>query len=140
MSSKKFVARKKFMKNNKLAESIWPEKAYSITARTSKKSYVPTSVKKLLVVADIIRGKNVVEAMELLQNLPQKAAKILYKLVKSAYYNAKNNAGLDADNLYIERIDLWRGMKIKRIRFASRARIHGYVKHRSFVRIVLNSK
>lgn len=106
MSSKKFVARKKFMKNNQLAASIGPEKAFSLTARTSKKSYVPTSVKKLLVVADIIRGKNVVEAMELLQNLPQKAAKILYKLVKSAYYNAKNNAGLDADKLYIERIDL----------------------------------
>jgi len=31
-------------------------------------------------------------------------------------------------------------MKIKRIRFASRARIHGYVKHRSFVRIVLNKR
>ncbi len=140
MSSKKFVARKKFMKNNQLAAEIGPEKAYSVTARTSKKSYVPTSVKKLLVVADIIRGKDVKEALELLQNLPQKAAKILYKLVKSAYANATNNAGLDGDKLYIERIDLGRGMKIKRIRFASRARIHGYTKHRSFVRIVLNSK
>jgi len=92
MSCKKFVARKKFMKNNALAAEIGPEKAFSITARTSEKSYVPTSVKKLLVVADIIRGKDVKEAMELLQHLPQKAAKILYKLVKSAYFNAVNNA------------------------------------------------
>jgi len=140
MSSKKFVARKKFMKNNALAEEVGADKAYSITARTSKKSYVPTSVKKLLVVADMIRWKDVKEAMELLQHLPQKAAKILYKLVKSAYFNAINNAWLNGDNLYIERIDLWRWMKIKRIRFASRARIHGYVKHRSFVRIVLNKR
>ena len=44
--------------------------------------------------------------MDLLQNLPQKAATYLYKLVKSAYYNAKNNAGVDADTLYIERVDL----------------------------------
>jgi len=140
MSSKKFVARKKFIKNNALAAQIGPEKAYSITARTSKKSYVDTSVKKLLVVADIIRWKDVNEALEILSVLPKKAAKILYKLVKSAKANAENNANLDANNLYIERIDLWRGMKIKRIRFASRSRIHGYQKHRSFVRIVLNSK
>ncbi len=140
MSSKKFVDRMRFMKNNNLANTIWAEKAYSITSRTSKKSYVPTSVKKMLVVADIVRWKDVVEAMELLQHLPQKAAGILYKLVKSAYYNAINNAKLDKNNLYIERIDLGRWSKIKRIRFASRSRIHWYVKHRSFVRVVLNSK
>jgi len=134
------VARKKFVKNNKLAAWLPTEKAFSVTARTSKKSYVDTSVKKLLVVADIIRGKDVEEALTILHNLPQKAARILYKFVKSAMYNAKNNAGLDPSKLYVERIDLWRGMKIKRIRFASRSRIHGYTKHRSFVRVVLNSK
>ena len=140
MSSKKFVARKQLMKNNTLAASLPETKAFSVTARTSKKSYVDTSVKKLLVVADIIRGKDVNETLTILHNLPQKAAKILYKFVKSALYNAKNNAWLDGNNLYIERIDLWRGMKIKRMRFASRSRVHGYVKHRSFVRVVLNSK
>ncbi len=140
MSSKKFVERKKLIKNNALAAQLAPEKAFSVTARTSKKTYVDTSVKKLLVVADIIRGKNVDEALTILHNLPKKAAKILYKFVKSAKWNAENNAWLDASNLYVERIDLWRGMKIKRMRFASRSRIHGYVKYRSFVRVVLNSK
>jgi hypothetical protein len=130
MSNKKFVARKRFVKNNSyLKSTIEPKvekilnsnlskeekknelkklygKVFSLTARTSKKSYVDISVKKLLVVADIIRGKNVKQAMELLQHLPQKAARILYKLVKSAYYNAVNNSGLDGDKLYIERIDL----------------------------------
>jgi len=164
MSSKKFVARKQFVKNNSyLRETISQKeeeilnsnlskddkkkelkkiygKVLSLTARTSKKTYVDTSVKKLLVVADIIRGKNVDEALTILHNLPKKAARILYKFVKSAKWNAVNNAWLDASNLYIERIDLWRGMKIKRMRFASRSRIHGYVKYRSFVRVVLNSK
>lgn len=140
MSSKKFVARKKFIKNNNLAKTISEDKVFSLTARTSKKSYVETSVKKLLVIADIIRGKNVEDALNILHNLPQKAAKILYKYVKAALYNAKNNAWLESTNLYIERVDLWRGIKIKRMRFASRSRIHGYVKYRSFVRIVLNSK
>ena len=140
MSSKKFVARKKFMKNNTLASTLPESKVLSLTSRTTNKSYVDTSVKKLLVVADIIRGKNVEEVLTILHNLPQKAAKILYKYVKSAVANATNNAWLDLSILYVERIDLWRGTNIKRMRFASRSRIHSYKKYRSFVRVVLNSK
>lgn len=139
MSSKKFVERKKFMKNNKLAETIKENKAYSITSRTSRKSYANTSVKKLSVIAQIIRGKNASEALTILHNLPQKSAAILYKHVKAAMHNAKYNAWLPVDDLIIDRIDLWRWMKIKRMRFASRSRVHGYVKHRSFIRVVLNS-
>ena len=137
--AKKFVERKKLMKNNSLATELKENKAFSITSRTSKKSYADTSVKKLSVITKIIRGKNVEEALTILHNLPQKAAKILYKHVKSALYNAKNNASLSTENLYIERIDLWRWMKIKRMRFASRSRVHWYEKHRSFIRVVLNS-
>lgn len=137
--TKKFVERKKFMKNNALAKELGENKAFSITSRTSKKSYANTSVKKLSIVAKIIRGKNVEEALTILRNLPQKAAKILYKHVKSALYNAKNNASLSEDSLYIERIDLWRWIKIKRMRFTSRSRIHWYEKYRSFIRVVLNS-
>ena len=146
--SKKFVERKKLIKNNKLAKQIsevnkdpkklW-DKVFSITSRTSKKSYADTSLKKLSVVAKIIRGKNAEEALNILHNLPQKAAKILYKHVKSAMYNAKNNAWLSIDNLYVERVDLWRWIKIKRMRFVSRSRVHWYQKYRSFIRVVLNS-
>ncbi len=137
--AKKFVERKKLMKNNSLASGLEESKSFSITSRTSKKSYADTSVKKLSVVTKVIRGKNAQEALTILDNLPQKAAKILYKHVKSALYNAKNNASLSVDNLYIERIDLWRWMKIKRMRFASRSRVHWYEKYRSFIRVVLNS-
>lgn len=139
MSSKKFVERKRFIKNNKLAETIKEDKAFSITSRTSKKSYADTSVKKLSVTAQIIRGKNVDEALTILHNLPQKSASILYKHVKAAKHNAKHNAWLPTDNLFVERVDLWRWMKIKRMRFASRSRVHWYVKYRSFIRVVLNS-
>jgi ribosomal protein L22 len=47
---------------------------------------------------------------------------------------------LDREDLYVARVDVWRGPKLKRVRFVARARVHGYVKHRSFVRVVLNSK
>ena len=106
MSSKKFVARKRLIKNNVLASTISEDKVFSLTSRTTNKSYADTSVKKLLVVADIIRGKNVDEVLTILHNLPQKAAKILYKHVKSAYANATFNAKLDGSKLYVERIDL----------------------------------
>jgi len=90
--TKKFVERKKLIKSNKLAKELKEDKVFSITSRTSKKSYADTSFKKLSVIAKIIRGKNTEEALTILHNLPQKAAKILYKHVKSAIYNAKNNA------------------------------------------------
>jgi hypothetical protein len=54
---KKFVVRKRFIKNNQVASTLDKTKVFSLTARTSRKTYVDTSVKKLLVVADIIRGK-----------------------------------------------------------------------------------
>jgi ribosomal protein L22 len=42
--------------------------------------------------------------------------------------------------LHIDHILVGRWPKIKRMRFASRSRMHGYLKHRSFVRVILNSK
>lgn len=90
--------------------------------------------------ARMVQGKKVEEALAFLHLLPKKAAKILHKVVHAAQANAVNNAWYSKDNLYIQTIDVGRGAKIKRMRFASRSRAHGYVKHRSFVRVVLSHK
>jgi ribosomal protein L22 len=65
---------------------------------------------------------------------------VLHKLIKSAAANAVNNNKLALDDLYIERIEVWRGPKIKRVRFVSRSRISHYEKYRSYVKVVLNTK
>ncbi|MCR5412028.1 MAG: uL22 family ribosomal protein [Patescibacteria group bacterium] len=61
-------------------------------------------------------------------------------MIKSATANAVENKGLSIDDLYIERIEVGKGPKIKRIRFTSRSRVSHYEKYRSYVKIVLNTK
>ncbi|NOZ43826.1 MAG: 50S ribosomal protein L22 [bacterium] len=107
---------------------------------TATLKYGITSDKKMLLVAKMIQGKSVDEALKVLHFMPKKAAGLLYKVVHSAYANATNNAGLKGTDLYIKTINVGRGPKLKRYRFASRSRVHGYVKHRSFVRVVLQAK
>ena len=56
---------------------------------------------KANLVAGIVRGKKVKRHWPLLKFMPKKAAKILYKVVNSAAYNAKNNFKQNIDDLYI---------------------------------------
>ena len=95
--------------------------------------YATTSEKKLELIAKLVRGKNVVESINLLDNVPNKAAKILLKTIKSA----KANAG-DANWLYISQINVGRGPKIKRYLPVSRGRGHPIIKHRAFLSIKLD--
>lgn len=102
--------------------------------------YAITSYKKMELIATLIRGKNASDAMNVLQFVPKKAAQIMYKVVKSAMHNASHNEGASLDNLTIAEVNIGRGPKIKRMRFASRSRMHAYVKHRSYVSVTVSEK
>jgi large subunit ribosomal protein L22 len=69
---------------------------------------------KANLVAGIVRGKKVTEALALLKFVPKKAAKILYKVVNSAAHNAKNNYKQNFDDLYITAIIVTKGPTFKR--------------------------
>lgn len=105
---------------------------------TATLKYALSSERKLSVVARLIRGKQVGEVLTLLQYLPKKAAKILWKVVKSASSNAQNNMNIAPSSLYVKEVLVSRGPKIKRVRSVGRSRMHGYLKHRSFVKVVLD--
>lgn len=90
--------------------------------------------------AQMVKGKKVEDALTLLHILPKKAAKFLYKVIKSALSNATTNAKYDASKLYVHTVEVGRGPKIQRIRFASRSRISHYVRYRSFVKVFLHVK
>jgi len=105
---------------------------------TATLKYALCSDKKMLLVAKLVQGKPVVEALAILEFLPKKAAKTLYKVVKSAQANAQQNLTTKSQKLYIKTINVGRGPKIKRHRFASRSRVHSYIKHRAFVRVTLD--
>lgn len=102
--------------------------------------YALTSYKKMQLLGKLVAGKQVDDALVTLEHTPKAAAKMLWKVVKSAQANAVTNAGKEASSLYIEHIHVGRGPKIKRMRFASRSKMHAYVKHRSFVKVILTTK
>ena len=101
--------------------------------------YALTSDKKLSLMAKLVRWKKAQESLDALQFIPKRTAKILYKVIKSAIGNA-TNAWLKLEDLYIKSIEVWRWPKIKRIRFVSRSRVNYIIKHRAFVKVVLNTK
>lgn len=106
---------------------------------TATLKYATLSSKKIGVVAKLIKWKQVNEVLPYLQFLPKKSATILWKLVKAASSNAEHNLSLKSENLVVKTVEIGRWPKIKRVRPAGRSRMHGYVKHRSFVKVVLDT-
>jgi large subunit ribosomal protein L22 len=84
---------------------------------------VRLSVDKGRLVADLIRGKKVDQAIQILNFTPKKAALIVKKAVESAVANAEHNDGADIDELRIKTIHVEQGMTLKR--FTARAKGRG---------------
>lgn len=86
------------------------------------------SPKKANLVAGMVRGKKVKDALEILEYTPKKAAKLLYKVVRSAAANATNNFKQNLDELVITRILVTKGPTLKRSIPVSRGRSHPILK------------
>ena len=100
------------------------------------------SPRKARLLADEIRGKQVEDALNLLELSPRGFAKPLAKLVRSAVANAedKNNrdkAGIDVDNLFVSQIRVDQGPSMWRIRPRAQGRASWIQKKTSHVEVVL---
>jgi large subunit ribosomal protein L22 len=95
------------------------------------------SPRKAGLVADVIRGKSVTEALALLRFLPQRAAKEYAKVVKSAAANAETNFNLDPGDLYVIRATADKGMTLKRFRPKARGRVGPILKRSSHLTVVV---
>lgn len=82
------------------------------------------SLKKANLVAGMVRGKKVTEALSILKFMPKKGADILYKVVLSAASNAKNNFKQSIDDLYVTEILVTKGPTFRRSIPISRGRVH----------------
>jgi len=104
----------------------------------AKLNYLRIAPRKVRIVADLIRGKPVKEAKKILKFTVKRAAKPLLKLLNSAIANAKHNFNLDENNLYISKILVNEGPKLKRV--FPRARGHADIiqKKTSHVTLVLD--
>jgi len=84
---------------------------------------VHISAQKTRLVADMIRGKPVAQALNILTFTPKKAAEILKKALESAIANAEHNDGADIDELKVTTIHVDKGQSMKR--FSARAKGRG---------------
>jgi len=106
----------------------------------AKLRYARISARKVKIVIDLIRGKQVDEALAILRYTPKAASPMVEKLLKSAIANAENNNGLKRDKLYIKEIYANQGPTAKRVRPAPQGRAYRVRKRTSHVTIVLDEK
>ena len=102
--------------------------------------YVRMSPIKLKPVTDLIRGKDLNEALTILKFTPGKGSQLVEKVVHSAAANAENNQDLNPDNLYVAEVYANQGPTMKRWRAADRGRAAMILKRSSHIGVVLREK
>ena len=90
---------------------------------------VRLSAQKGRLVADLIRGKPVDQAINILAYTPKKGAVLIRKLLESAIANAEHNDGADIDALKVKTIYVERGMFLKRFQARAKGRGNRVLKH-----------
>jgi large subunit ribosomal protein L22 len=107
---------------------------------TAKTRFVRISAYKVRLVADMIRGKPVGMARDLLSLSDKKASDLVKKLIDSAVANASQNKEIDVDNLYVRTIFVDQGPSWKRFRPRSMGRFNRILKRTSHITVVLDEK
>jgi len=96
--------------------------------------------RKARLVIDLIRGKDVTEALNILNNINKEAARIIKKVLISATANAENNLGLDANNLYVSEAYVNEGTTLKRMKMGSRGHVDPIKRRTSHITVVVSEK
>ena len=100
---------------------------------------VRISPQKARLVADMIRGKKVDNAINILSFSPKKGADIIKKVLESAIANAEHNNGADIDELKIKTIYVDKGAILKRIRARAKGRAGKIQKQTSHITVTVGS-
>lgn len=98
------------------------------------------SPQKARLVVDLVRGKPVSDALDILQFSSQKAAGLVRKVVESAIANAENNAGADIDELKIAEIFVNEGLTMKRIKPRAKGRADRIFKRTSHITVTVTDE
>jgi len=96
--------------------------------------------RKVRLVIDLIRGKEVGEAIAILRHTQRGASPVVEKLINSAIANAEHNYEMDPDNLYISEAFVNEGMTLKRFRPRAQGRATQINKRTSHITVVLSEK
>ena len=99
--------------------------------------YVRISPRKVHKVIGAVKGKPVESGIQVLKFMPQKAASMLEKIVRSAVANADHNADIDIDSLVIHNIIADQGPSLKRWKARARGRGTRILKRTSHITVIL---
>ena len=104
---------------------------------TATLRFARISARKVKIVADLIRGKKVDEALAIVKFTPKASSEVLEKLLNSAIANAENNHGMNRGNLVVSEIYANQGPTMKRIRPAAKGSASRIRKRTSHITIKL---
>jgi large subunit ribosomal protein L22 len=107
---------------------------------TAKARFVHISASKARRVIDLVRGKSVTEALDILRWSPQGASETVAKVIASAAANAQNNDGLDPSTLVVATVYADEGPTAKRIRPRAQGRAYRIRKRTSHITVIVESR
>jgi large subunit ribosomal protein L22 len=102
--------------------------------------YIRVAPRKIRIVMDLIRGKQIGEAFAILKFTPKVGADVIEKVLKSAVANAEHNFDMNVDNLYVAAAYVDQGPTLKRIHPRSRGQAFKILKRSSHVTVVVKEK
>jgi large subunit ribosomal protein L22 len=101
---------------------------------------VRISSRKVKLVIDLIRGKNIGEAFAILRLTPRAASPVVEKILKSAVANAEHNFNMDVEKLYVKEVFVGEGPTLKRFRPRAQGRASQILKRTSHTTVVVAEK
>ncbi len=101
---------------------------------------ISQSPRKVSVVASLVRGRTVEDALVILQHTPRRSSKAVYKVISSAKANAIHNNKLKEDSLVISEIAVTAGPRIKRYRPAAHGRALPFQRKTSHIRVIVSGE
>jgi large subunit ribosomal protein L22 len=96
--------------------------------------------RKVSIVASLVRGRTVEDALVILSHTPRRAAKAVAQVIESAKANAVTNHGFKSEGLTISKISVTAGVRWKRYRPISRGQAHPFMKRNSNIYVELTGE
>ena len=102
--------------------------------------HIRIAPRKIRIVADLVRGKNVGEAFSILKFTPKVGSHVVEKALRSAVANAEHNNDMNVDKLYVSEIFVDQDSTMKRIHPRSRGQAFKILKHSSHLTVVVKER
>jgi large subunit ribosomal protein L22 len=102
--------------------------------------YIPHSAQKVRLVVDLVRGKDVVEALNILKFMTNGAAQPVSKVLHSAMANAEENFGVSREDLYVYQIFADEAPTRRWRRFGARGRFTPILRRSSHITVILRER